>query len=254
MPSSAPARRIEWRAARVIETRDETPHARTLVLDVPEWPGHHAGQHVDVRLTAEDGYQAERSYSIASAPSSRYLELTIERLDDGEVSPYLADVVQPGDVFELRGPIGGYFIWLPQLRRPLALIAGGSGIVPLMAMLRLRAMLDDAPSAHLLYSVRSPEDVIYGAEIERLAASDARLSVACTFTRRHAPDWNGYTRRIDRMMLEEAIPALGESPLIYVCGPTSMVELAATELVAIGHPPAAIRTERFGPSGTNGNR
>jgi ferredoxin-NADP reductase len=250
MPSPVRAGRLEWRAARVIETRDETPHARTLVLDVPEWPGHRAGQHVDVRLTAEDGYQAQRSYSIASAPNSRFLELTIERLDDGEVSPYLTGVVQPGDVFELRGPIGGYFIWLPQLRGTLALIAGGSGIVPLMAMLRLRAMTDDAPSAHLLYSVRSSEDVIYGAEIERLAARDDRLSVAYAFTRRHPPDWNGYKRRIDRAMLEEAIPPPGDSPLIYVCGPTSMVEVAATGLVAIGHLPAAIRTERFGPSGT----
>jgi len=224
----------------------------TLVLDVPGWPGHHAGQHVDVRLTAEDGYQAQRSYSIASAPATAHLELTVERLDDGEVSPYLTDVVRESDVFELRGPIGGYFVWLPHLRRPLALIAGGSGVVPLMAMLRHRAAVRVAAEvapARLLYSARSADERIYNAELERLASEDEDLRVAYALTRTQPSGWTGYRRRIDRAMLQDVIWPADAAPLIYVCGPTAMVEVVATELVELGHPAPAIRTERFGPSG-----
>jgi ferredoxin-NADP reductase len=250
----APPRRLEWRVARILETRDETPHARTLVLDVAGWSGHRAGQHVDVRLTAEDGYQAQRSYSIASAPGASALELTIERLDDGEVSPWLAGVAGAGDAFELRGPIGGYFLWHPGLRRPLVFVAGGSGIVPLMAMLRQRAAVRDrheeAPPVRLLYSARSAGDVIYRAEIDALAGRDDDVRVAYTLTRSQPPGWTGYGRRIDRAMLDECTWQPAESPLIYVCGPTPMVERTATDLVALGHEPMAIRTERFGPSGT----
>ena len=249
--NAVPAR-IEWRVARILDTRDETPRTRTLVLDVPDWPGHLAGQHVDVRLTAEDGYQAQRSYSIASPPAAPHVELTVERLEDGEVSPWLAGVARVGDVFELRGPIGGYFVWLPHLRRSTVLVAGGSGIVPLMAMLRQRAHLREAGEepapARLLYSARTIEDVIYRKELDALAADDADLHVAYTLTRAQPPGWTGHRRRIDRALLEESVaPA---DALVYVCGPTSLVESVANHLVDLGHPPVAIRTERFGPSGT----
>jgi ferredoxin-NADP reductase len=246
------ASRIEWRLARVVATRQETPTVRTLVLAVPGWPGHHAGQHVDVRLTAEDGYQAQRSYSIASAPGAAALELTVERLDDGEVSPYLTREARKGDGFELRGPIGGYFVWLPHLQRPVALIAGGSGIVPLMAMLRHRAAIRSAtvvPAAVLLHSVRSPDERIYQAELERIAAADAALRVVHTLTRMQPAGWTGYRRRIDRALLQDVIWPAARAPLIYVCGPTAMVEAVANQLVELGHAPQAIRTERFGPSG-----
>jgi ferredoxin-NADP reductase len=243
--------RINWRTARVVGTRQETPTVRTLLLDVPHWPGHYAGQHVDVRLTAEDGYQAQRSYSIASAPGAAHLELTIELLGDGEVSSYLADAVRQGDVFEVRGPIGGYFVWLPHLRRPLALIAGGSGIVPLMAMLRQRAAVRTAAAvapARLLHSVRSADERIYHAELERLAAADHDLRVVHTLTRMQPPGWAGYQRRIDRALLQDVLWPAEAAPLIYVCGPTAMVESVATALVELGHAAPSIRTERFGPS------
>jgi ferredoxin-NADP reductase len=243
--------RLEWRAARVLATRAETPHARTLVLDVAQWPGHRAGQHLDLRLTAPDGYQAQRSYSIASPPGAADVELTIERLDDGEVSPYLADVVRAGDVIEVRGPIGGYFVWEPSLQRRLALIAGGSGIVPLMAMLRHRAAIlgEGAPPARLLYSARSADELIYRRELDDFAADDAGLGVAYTLTRIQPDDWRGYRRRIDRDMLAEVLWPPGESPRLYVCGPTPMVESAATLLVELGHAAQDILTERFGPTG-----
>lgn len=245
---------MSWRAARVIETRTETPRVCTLVLDLADWPGHRAGQHVDVRLTAADGYQAERSYSIASAPESSNVELTVERLDDGEVSPYLTQVAGVGDQFEMRGPIGGYFVWESKLARPLALVGGGSGIVPLMAMLRHRASsvssaASDVQPAALLYSARAEVELIYRREIDELAANDASLRVTYTLTRAQPNGWRGYDRRIDRAMLEQVLMPLGARPVIYVCGPTAMVESAATLLVSLGHSPDDILTERFGPSG-----
>lgn len=245
-------RRVEWRAATVMDVIRETAHAKTLVMDVPGWPGHTAGQHVDVRLTAEDGYQAQRSYSIASAPSRSTLAITIERLDDGEVSPYLTDALGVGDRVELRGPIGGYFVWEPSIDGPLFLVAGGSGIVPLMAMLRTRATLPapiraTAP-ATLLYSSRGWDDVIYRDEVIALA-DDPGVNVVQTLTRSQPSGWTGFTRRIDADMLAEVAPAPSLRPNIYICGPTALVETAAQILVELGHEPARVKTERFGPTG-----
>jgi len=251
--AAPPAPRLEWRVATVAEVRDETRHARTLNLDVPEWPGHRAGQHVDVRLVAEDGYQAQRSYSIASAPEERTVALTIERLDDGEVSPYLCDVLHAGDGLELRGPIGGYFVWDVSQRGPLLLVAGGSGIAPLMAMLRHHALADSAIRARspvrLLYSARVWEDVIYRDELARLGERP-EVQVHFTLTREAPSGWQGYHRRIDRSMLEEVSWPASEAPRAFVCGPTSLVESVATLLVELGHDPARVRTERFGPTGS----
>jgi len=250
------APRIVWRSANVIEVVQETREARTLILDVPGWPGHRAGQHVDVRLTAEDGYQAERSYSIASAPEEPHLSLTIERLDDGEVSPYLSDELRAGEKLELRGPIGGYFVWEVPTGGPLLLIAGGSGIVPLMAMLRHRdrALSTDTAARHrlpvrLLYSSRRWDDVIYRDELARLAERDTTLEVSHTLTREQPDGWTGFKRRIDRAMLEAVAWPASEQPRAFVCGPTALVEAVATNLVGLGHQPALVKTERFGPTG-----
>ena len=249
-PAAAPL--LAWRVATVVDVRQETARARSLVLDVPAWRGHRAGQHVDVRLVAEDGYQAQRSYSIASAPEDATVALTVERLDDGEVSPYLCDVLRAGDGLEVRGPIGGYFVWDVAAGGPVLLVAGGSGIVPLMAMLRHRARAD-APvraraPARLLYSARTWDDVIYRAELERLA-DGPEVRVAFTLTR-DAPDgWLGYRRRIDGEMLEEVGWPPAEMSRAFVCGPTPLVESVATLLVELGHDPARVRTERFGPTG-----
>ena len=253
--SSTPGRpaRIEWRAGTVTRIIAETSHAKTLVLDVPGWPGHLAGQHVDVRLTAEDGYQAQRSYSIASEPGRPTLAITIERLDDGEVSPYLSDALGVGDRVELRGPIGGYFVWEPGTDGPLFLVAGGSGIVPLMAMLRARAAAGPsrqaATPATLLYSSRSWDDVIYRDELTHLATT-SKVRVVHTLTRMQPPGWPGFRRRIDADMLLEVAPPASDAPHIYVCGPTALVETAAQTLVEIGHDPARVKTERFGPTGS----
>ena len=229
----------------MIDARAETPTARTLVLDVPGWPGHRAGQHVDLRLTAEDGYQAQRSYSIASAPEEPAIELTIERLEDGEVSTYLADEVRAGDELELRGPIGGWFVWdAARAAAPLLLVAGGSGVVPLAAMLRHRAAAGGELPARLLLSARSLADVYYRDELERLGA-DVRL----TLTRARPPGWTGYGRRVDEAMLREVAFPAEEAPDVYVCGPTPFVEGVAELLVALGHDPRRVRTERFGPTG-----
>jgi ferredoxin-NADP reductase len=235
--------------ATVAGARPETPRARTVVLDVPEWPGHLAGQHVDLRLTAEDGYQAERSYSIASSPTAPELELTVERLDDGEVSPYLVDELREGDELELRGPVGGHFVWRPEGARPLLLVAGGSGVVALAAMLRHRAAVGSAAPARLLLSARSADDALFGAELAALAAGDPSLDVAPTYTRRAPPGWTGYARRLDREMLREVAFGTKEEPDVFVCGPTRFVEAAADHLVALGHRAGSIRTERFGPTG-----
>ena len=244
--------RIEWRAGVVTDVIRETAHAKTLVLDVPGWPGHLAGQHVDVRLTADDGYQAQRSYSIASEPSRPTLAITIERLDDGEVSPYLTDALGVGDRVELRGPIGGYFVWNPAMGGPLFLVAGGSGIVPLMAMLRARAVaapaLRAAAPATLLYSSRSWDDVIYRDEVATLG-EDPDVRTVQTLTRSQPPGWTGFTRRIDADMLAEVGPSPSLRPHIYICGPTALVETAAQDLVEMGHEPARVKTERFGPTG-----
>ena len=228
----------------MVEVLDETPHVRSIVLDPPDWHGHLAGQHVDVRLTAEDGYQAQRSYSIASAPEDEHLVLTVERLDDGEVSPYLVDELRPGDELELRGPIGGYFVWEASTGGPLLLLAGGSGVVPLRAMLRHRAAAGSSVPARLLYSARSLDEVIYRDELEHLGA-DVRL----TLTREQPEGWAGYARRIDAELLADVAWPPEERPLVYVCGPTTFVEVAASSLVAPGHDPAQIRTERFGATG-----
>ena len=249
---TAAAPRLEWRVASVVDVRDETPHTRTLLLDVPHWPGHRAGQHVDVRLVAEDGYQAQRSYSIASAPEDATVALTVERLGDGEVSPYLCDVLRTGDGLELRGPIGGYFVWEFTQRGPLFLAAGGSGIVPLMAMLRHRARASEDVRARvpvrLLYTARTWDDIIYRDELLRFE-DDTGVRIAFTLTRSTPMGWHGYHRRVDSAMLQEQIWPAAEVPNAFVCGPTPFVESVANLLVELGHDAARVRTERFGPTG-----
>lgn len=249
IPGAAAAARITWREATVVERIDETPSARTLVLDVPDWPGHDAGQHLDVRLTAEDGYVAERSYSIASAPEDARVALTIERIDDGEVSPYLAGDVVVGDAFEVRGPIGGHFTWRVSDGGPVLLIAGGSGLVPLMAMLRHRARAGSTIDTRLLVSARHREDLLYRDELEALAAGDRSLSITYTLTRGAPASWTGFTRRVDMDMLRGVGPGAALAPHASICGPTPFVEAVADALVALGHGAAAIHTERFGPTG-----
>ena len=242
--------RLSWQLATVIALVDETPRVRSIVLDVPGWPGHRAGQHVDVRLTAEDGYQAQRSYSIASAPEDEQLALTVERLDDGEVSPYLVDELRPGDELELRGPIGGYFVWEEPLGGPLLLVGGGSGVVPLRAMLRHHRAVGSAVPARLLYSARSLDDVIYRDELDT-----TRRRGRCRRPLHPDPE---AARRLARLraagstaeLLDEVAWPASDAPLIYVCGPTAFVETAASALVGLGHEPTRIRTERFGPTGT----
>jgi ferredoxin-NADP reductase len=240
---------LAWRLAEVVELVPETPRATTLVLDVPGWPGHRAGQHVDVRLTAEDGYQAQRSYSIASPPGDERLALTVERLEDGEVSPYLVGELRPGDRFELRGPVGGYFVWDAGEPGPLLLVAGGSGLVPLMAMLRHRAVAGGDAPARLLVSARTLEDLLYRDELARLASEDEDLRVAVALTRDAPPGWSGYDRRVDRAMLAEALGLPADDALAFVCGPTRFVEAVADGLVGLGYDPGRVRTERFGPTG-----
>jgi ferredoxin-NADP reductase len=219
------------------------------MLEVPGWEGHKAGQHVDVRLTAEDGYQAQRSYSIASAPEDERLVLTVEGLEDGEVSPYLTEVLMAGDKLEIRGPIGGYFAWEAKDGGPLLLVAGGSGVVPLMAMIRHRAIVGSDVPTSLLYSSRSYEEIIYRKELENLAQPDGSLEVVHTLTRSKPEGWSGYHRRIDAEMLAEVSWSPQERPLTFVCGPTPLVEAIGTELVGLGHHPARVKTERFGPTG-----
>jgi ferredoxin-NADP reductase len=233
----------------VIRSLDETAQVKTLVLDVPGWPGHRAGQHVDVRLTAADGYQAQRSYSISSAPEDAdQVAITVQRIEGGEVSPYLVDELAMGDQLELRGPIGGYFDWDVDMGGPLLLVAGGSGICPLMAMVRHRAARVSRVPARLLYSSRSLEDVIYKAEIDELAGRADGLEVFHTLTRRQPGDWNGYARRIDSDMLAEVGFPIEQRPLCMVCGPTPLVESVANSLIELGHRPDRVKTERFGPS------
>jgi ferredoxin-NADP reductase len=239
---------IVWRTATVREVVEETANARTLVLDVPGWRGHVAGQHVDLRLTAEDGYQAQRSYSIASAPEDPWLALTVERIDDGEVSPYLVDELRAGDAFEVRGPVGGHFTWWAEQGGPLLLVAGGSGIVPLMAMLRHHDARRSDVDARLLLSAREWDDVIYRDELERRGQRPP-VAVHLTLTRGRPAGWTGFDRRVDAAMLEAVGPGAAAEPRVFVCGSTGFVERVADLLVDLGHRPAAIRAERFGPTG-----
>ena len=242
---------IRWQLATIDAVRDETPTVRTFTLGLPDWAGHRAGQHVDLRLTAEDGYSVERSYSIASAPeATERIDITVERIPGGEVSPFLHEVVVPGDRLEVRGAIGGYFVWEAALGGPLFLVAGGSGVVPLMAMLRHRSAAGVSTPTRLLFSSRHYEEIIYREELDRLAAADDGLEVVHTLTRSQPEGWTGYQRRIDDRMLSETLTPLGVSARTYICGPTALVETAANSLVRLGLPPDRIRTERFGPTGS----
>jgi len=244
MAGTAVRGRLTWQTATVSAVMDETPAVRTLSFEVPDWAGHRAGQHLDIRLTADDGYRAERSYSIASAPGEP-VAITVERLDDGEVSPYLTQDVQPGDEIELRGPIGGYFVW-DGGSVPLLLLAGGSGVVPLRAMLRHRSRVGSSVPVRLLYSVRSLPDVIYRPE---LSAEPDGVQVIYTLTRQQPPGWTGYARRVDPAMIGEVAWPTAQAPLAYVCGPTNFVEAVAADLVSLGYPPQRVKTERFGATG-----
>lgn len=248
MAGTALLRRLNWLTGSVVKLVKETVQATTIALDVPGWPGHRAGQHVDIRLTAGDGYQAERAYSIASAPRANYLELTVERISGGEVSPYLVDDLREGDELELRGPVGGDFVWEAALGGPLLLIAGGSGIVPLGSMLRHHRVIHSRVPVRLLYSVRSPHSFIYRDEIMRFATSDD-VDVSLTYTRSAPAGWNGFRRRLDVAMLDDVSWAPADQPLTFICGPTAFVETAAALLVTAGHGPERIHTERFGGTG-----
>lgn len=242
---------LRWQVATVEAIQEETARAKSFTFRLPHWTRHRSGQHYDVRLTAPDGYQAERSYSIASEPEREgVIDLTVERIDDGEVSPYMHNVLAVGDRLELRGPIGGYFVWDIELGGPLLLVGGGSGAVPLMAMIRHRAALKSTIVTRLLYSSRSPDDVIYAAELERLGARRDGFDVVYSFTRQQPAGWTGYRRRIDRAMLSEVSEPLGNKLRVYVCGPTVLVELVANALLDLGIAASQIRTERFGPTGT----
>ena len=239
-----------WRVGTVLALRDETATARTITLTVPGWPGHLAGQHVDVRLTAADGYSAVRSYSIASASNHEIrVEITVERLADGEVSPYLTQQVGVSDRLELRGPIGSWFVWRVQQTEPVQLVAGGSGIVPLMAMVRSRASVSSAAPFRLLYSVREPAAALYRDELQALANRDASVSLSYAYTRATPPGWTRPPGRIDAALIAGTTWPASLGPTCYVCGPTSFVENAASLLTACGHRPDRIRTERFGPTG-----
>jgi ferredoxin-NADP reductase len=242
---------IDWQLATVTGVRDETATVRSFTLELPAWTRHRPGQHVDLRLTAEDGYSVERSYSIASEPErAGEVDITVERIEGGEVSPFLHEVVVPGDRLEVRGPIGGYFVWEAPLGGPLLLVAGGSGVVPLMAMARHRARAGTGVPARMLFSSRGPDEVIYADELDRLTAARDGFDVVHTLTRRQPPGWTGYARRIDEAMLAEVLGPLGPGTRAYACGPTALVETVANGLVRLGLPPDRIRTERFGPTGT----
>jgi ferredoxin-NADP reductase len=247
MAGTAVRGRLTWQTATVDSLTDETASVRTLVLGVPDWAGHRAGQHLDIRLTADDGYRAERSYSIASAPGEP-VAITVERLDDGEVSPYLTEELRVGDEIELRGPIGGYFVWDggPSGSAPLLLLAGGSGVVPLRAILRHRSRLASTVPVRLLYSARSWADVIYRSELARLGDG---VQVSYTLTRQQPPGWTGYARRVDQAMITEVAWPAAQAPVAYVCGPTPFVEAVAADLVALGYPAQRVKTERFGATG-----
>jgi ferredoxin-NADP reductase len=241
---------INWQIASVQEIRPETAKVKSFTLALPAWMRHRAGQHYDIRLTAEDGYQTQRSYSIASEPEREgEVDITVERINEGEVSTYLHDVLIPGDRIEVRGPIGGYFVWESIMTEPLLLIAGGSGVVPLMSMIRHRAAAGAKNPTGLLYSSRYFEDIIYYSELEKLRTVNGGLQILHTLTRAQPPEWKGYARRIDQDMLKEVVQPLGKNVKVYICGPTLLVESAANTLVKIGVPSNQIKTERFGPTG-----
>jgi ferredoxin-NADP reductase len=246
---ASPAKRLEWQLAPVRDVVVETHRVKSLMLQPANWPGHVPGQHVDIRLTAEDGYQAQRSYSIASAPEDELLALTVERVKDGEVSPYLLDELRVGDKLELRGPIGGYFIWTGVAREPVYLIAGGTGITPLMSILRYRDRLPSRPPALLIYSARSWEDIVYRDELAAMMRRDSSFRLVYALTRQQPKDWTGHPGRIDKSFLSANWFPPAHSPTIYICGPTTFVETAAGLLVELGFDPLSIKTERFGPSG-----
>jgi ferredoxin-NADP reductase len=249
MAGTALRRRLNWQQGRVIAVGEETPDTRTIVLDITGWAGHRPGQHVDIRLTAEDGYQAQRSYSIASAPEDQHVELTVERLDDGEVSPYLVDELRVGDELEVRGPVGGYFIWEAAYSDPVLLIAGGSGVVPFRSMLRHRQTVGSTAPMQLVYSARSRSALIYRDELASLGRDD-HIDVHITLTREDSAGWPGHLGRIDQPFLRRLGPPATERPRVYVCGPTTFVETVADALVRLGHEPRRIRTERYGGTGT----
>ncbi|HSL45787.1 MAG TPA: ferredoxin reductase [Anaerolineales bacterium] len=241
---------INWQITTIKDIKPETAHVKSFTLILPQWMRHRAGQHYDIRLTAEDGYQAQRSYSIASEPEREgEIDITVERIEDGEISAYLHDVAIPGDRIEVRGPIGGYFVWEATMEEPLLLIAGGSGVVPLMSMLRHRAAAGAQNPTSLLYSSRNFEDIIYYEELERLRAANHGAQIFHTLTRSQPPGWKGYARRIDPEMLKEVAQPLGRSLQAFICGPTLLVEAAANALVKVGVKSDQIRTERFGPTG-----
>jgi ferredoxin-NADP reductase len=241
---------LDWQIASIRDIKPETAKVKSFTLTLPDWMRHRAGQHYDIRLTAEDGYQAQRSYSIASEPERESeVDITVERISDGEVSTYMHDVIGPGDRIEARGPIGGYFVWEATMTEPLLLIAGGSGIVPLMSMLRHRAAAGGKNPAALLYSSRNFADIIYFNELEKLRAANSGLQILHTLTRSQPQDWKGYARRIDADMLKEIAQPLGKSVQVYVCGPTLLVENVANTLVKLEIDSHQIRTERFGPTG-----
>jgi len=245
MEGTAVPRRLTWDVATVTAVTRETPSVRTIGLDVPSWPGHRAGQHLDVRLTAEDGYSAERSYSIASAADDP-VAITVERLDDGEVSPYLTEELRTGDQLEIRGPVGGYFVWEAADGGPLLLVGGGSGIVPLRAIVRQREHSGSDVPVRLLYSARTASELIYRDELDRRQDG---VEIIYTLTREQPAGWTGYTRRVDRALLAETAWPAGKNPLAFACGPTSFVETVAEGLVALGYEPGRIKTERFGGTG-----
>ena len=245
MEGTAVPRRLTWDVATVTAVTRETPSVRTIGLDVPSWPGHRAGQHLDVRLTAEDGYSAERSYSIASAADDP-VAITVERLDDGEVSPYLTEELRTGDQLEIRGPVGGYFVWEAADGGPLLLVAGGSGIVPLRAIVRQREHIGSDVPVRLFYSARTASELIYRDELDRRQDG---VEIIYTLTREQPAGWTGYARRVDRALLAETAWPAGKNPLAFVCGPTSFVETVAEGLVALGYEPGRIKTERFGGTG-----
>ncbi|MBD2754646.1 ferredoxin reductase [Spirosoma validum] len=243
--------KFQWQIAQVKAITQETPRVKTFTLQLPQWIPHVTGQHYDLRLTAEDGYQAERSYSIASPPEQTgEIDLTVELIDDGEVSSYLHEGISVGDPLEVRGPIGGYFVWKDNMANiPLLLIAGGSGVVPLMAMLRHRAKIGAKNPTVLLFSVRTAEETIYHQELRQLADQDAQFTLLLTYTRQPPPEWSGYQRRIDRPMLTDVLKSFTSQPISFVCGPTLLVEQVANTLVDLDIPTDKIRTERFGPTG-----
>jgi ferredoxin-NADP reductase len=249
MAGTALRGRLNWQVATVAGLAAENAGTRTITLDLPDWPGHRAGQHVDIRLTADDGYQAERSYSIASAPEDEGIMLTVERLDDGEVSPYLVDELTVGAELEVRGPVGGYFVWEAASGGPVLLVAGGSGVVPFRSMVRHHQAAGSTAPMRLLYSARSQDALIYRDELADLDGANG-IEIRCTLTREQGDDWRGHRGRIDKDFLDQFGWRPGVRPLVYVCGPTAFVENVANALVALGHAPDRIRTERFGGTGT----